>query len=397
VNDTRSLTQVLQETKGTNTLSYVAGLSQFDPSQSGNAQWAYFHSDHQNNRVLTDGGGLVSKRWEYDPFGVVRSETGSGSSDFGYAGEQKDGETGLINLRARYYDPAIARFMSRDALGGTVGFPQSYNRFAYSVNNPLRYVDPSGYEHCAVDDEGNPVYCHPDPNDAEENDDEWEAQQEENNQEIVEYCIQGVLQCERISESHAADVLEDYADRRDNPGEDLEPDDDPDCTQPGNPRMCGMPTPVCFGGKCFLVFGIAKDILGGGGGGDAAEKATLAISKGRAIQAAGAAREARFLKQLAEQGVEGEILTQRYLRRADKSIITDTATGESRRLDVVVVKNGEVVAIYEVASPKANKLGQTQKTQRIISDNDGAYVLDPKTSELVWVPPKIKETVVRVP
>lgn len=145
VNDARGLATVLQETKAGNTISYVPGLTQFDPSQVGNAQWAYFHADHTNNRGLTDGGAFITKRWEYDPFGVVRSETGTANSDFGYAGEQKDPETGLINLRARYYDPALGRFMSRDVYTGRPGFPQSFNRYAYALNNPMRGLDPSGY------------------------------------------------------------------------------------------------------------------------------------------------------------------------------------------------------------------------------------------------------------
>ena len=146
VNDTRNLTQVLQETRpGPITLSYVPGFSQFDPSQTGNAQWAYFHADAQNNRALSDNAATAAKRWEYDPFGVIRSQSGSSSSDFQYAGEQKDSETGLINLRARYYDPLLGRFTQRDSEPGRAGFPQTYNRFTYSLNNPLRLVDPSGY------------------------------------------------------------------------------------------------------------------------------------------------------------------------------------------------------------------------------------------------------------
>jgi RHS repeat-associated protein len=145
VNDTQGLTRVLQETRGANTLSYVPGILQHDPAQVGNAQWAYFHADAQNNRALTDQIALVSKRWEFDPFGVVRAETGTAASDFQYAGEQKDSETGLINLRARYYEPGIGRLLSRDSVQGRTGAPQSFNRFAYVLNNPLRYVDPSGF------------------------------------------------------------------------------------------------------------------------------------------------------------------------------------------------------------------------------------------------------------
>jgi RHS repeat-associated protein len=130
-------TQVLQETKSGNTLSHVPGVLQHDPSQVLNAQWSYFHPDAQNNRALTDGIAVVGKRWEYDPFGNVRTQ-GAAASDFQYAGEQKDAETGLINLRARYYDPALGRFVSRDPLSGRLGFPQTYNRYAYALNNPLR-------------------------------------------------------------------------------------------------------------------------------------------------------------------------------------------------------------------------------------------------------------------
>jgi RHS repeat-associated protein len=146
VNDTHALTQVLQETKGATTLTYVPGVLQHDSSLAGNAQWSYFHQDAQNNRALTDNAASVGKRWEYDPFGSIRTQPGTANSDFQYAGEQRDSETGLINLRARYYDPALGRFVSRDVVSGRAGFPQSYNRYSYAYNNPLRYIDPSGYE-----------------------------------------------------------------------------------------------------------------------------------------------------------------------------------------------------------------------------------------------------------
>lgn len=59
VNDARGLAQVLQETKSSNTKSYVPGVAEYDPSGATSAlQWAYVHSDGQNQRVLTD-----SSRW----------------------------------------------------------------------------------------------------------------------------------------------------------------------------------------------------------------------------------------------------------------------------------------------------------------------------------------------
>lgn len=52
--------------------------------------------------------------------------------------------TGLIYFGARYYDPAIGRFITPDPVEGDIYDPRSLNRYAYGYNNPLRYVDPWG-------------------------------------------------------------------------------------------------------------------------------------------------------------------------------------------------------------------------------------------------------------
>jgi len=51
---------------------------------------------------------------------------------------------GLVYLRARYYDPDLGRFVSKDPVLGSLGIPQTLNRYAYVVNNPLKYTDPTG-------------------------------------------------------------------------------------------------------------------------------------------------------------------------------------------------------------------------------------------------------------
>jgi RHS repeat-associated protein len=66
-----------------------------------------------------------------------------------FAGEQYDSRarqnsTGLYYLRARYYDPAIGRFLSADPLAGAPAQPQTLNRYAYALNNPVNRVDPTG-------------------------------------------------------------------------------------------------------------------------------------------------------------------------------------------------------------------------------------------------------------
>jgi len=76
--------------------------------------------------------------------GDLRFKYGSTPTDRLFTGEQRDLETGLDYLRARYYDPATGRFVSRGADAGSGGRPWSQNRFAYVEGNPVIQTDPSG-------------------------------------------------------------------------------------------------------------------------------------------------------------------------------------------------------------------------------------------------------------
>ena len=62
---------------------------------------------------------------------------------YGYDSEQTD-DTGLVNLRARWYDPGKGRFISADTWGGDYQVPQSLNSWEYTDNNPINYSDPTG-------------------------------------------------------------------------------------------------------------------------------------------------------------------------------------------------------------------------------------------------------------
>ncbi len=55
----------------------------------------------------------------------------------------------LCNLsRARYYDPEVGRFISRDPIPGYLGVPLTLNLYVYVENNPIRWVDPLGLKSC---------------------------------------------------------------------------------------------------------------------------------------------------------------------------------------------------------------------------------------------------------
>ena len=54
--------------------------------------------------------------YTYDVFGGIRSQSGASDNPWLFTGEQQDADEGLYYLRARYYDPAIGRFLSQDPL-----------------------------------------------------------------------------------------------------------------------------------------------------------------------------------------------------------------------------------------------------------------------------------------
>ncbi|MCP2670107.1 RHS repeat-associated core domain-containing protein [Maricaulaceae bacterium EIL42A08] len=62
----------------------------------------------------------------------------------GFTGQIRDAATGLTCAQARYYDPAIGRFLSIDPVGFAEGGPGYFNRYSYTFNDPVNHVDPNG-------------------------------------------------------------------------------------------------------------------------------------------------------------------------------------------------------------------------------------------------------------
>ncbi len=100
-----------------------------------------YHTDRLGSiRALTDATGSVSATYRTDEWGTVTAQTGSSTQPFGFTGEPRDA-TGLTYLRARYYDPALGRFLSRDPWPGTPSSCQTLNRYVYGGNNPATFGD----------------------------------------------------------------------------------------------------------------------------------------------------------------------------------------------------------------------------------------------------------------
>lgn len=85
-------------------------------------------------------------QYTYDAYGNTTVNTGSPlNNPYQYNAEYTDSSTGNQYLRARYYDPASGRFLTKDTYLGTVDSPLSRNLYTYVRNNPLNLIDPSGY------------------------------------------------------------------------------------------------------------------------------------------------------------------------------------------------------------------------------------------------------------
>jgi RHS repeat-associated protein len=100
---------------------------------------------------LLNTSGTLVEEYSYDAWGKRRNAldwTSSVSGPFilyrGYTGHEHLDEFDLINMNGRMYDPSNGRFLSPDNTVQSPGFTQSYNRYSYCFNNPLKYIDPNG-------------------------------------------------------------------------------------------------------------------------------------------------------------------------------------------------------------------------------------------------------------
>jgi RHS repeat-associated protein len=95
-------------------------------------------------RARADEAGAVVGTADWDAWGNLRAASG-GSGEFGWAGAQRDGETGLTLLGDRYYAPGAGRFLTRDVVQPNDGGTQGLNGYAYADGNPVTFTDPTGH------------------------------------------------------------------------------------------------------------------------------------------------------------------------------------------------------------------------------------------------------------
>jgi RHS repeat-associated protein len=111
----------------------------------GNAVY-YFHADRVGSTLaLTSGAGATTDAYAYSPYGVILGRTGANPQPFTYIGSfGVRAEGALYQMRARYYDPASARFLTKDSVAPSLADVRTLDPYNYALENPVAYVDPNG-------------------------------------------------------------------------------------------------------------------------------------------------------------------------------------------------------------------------------------------------------------
>ncbi len=153
--DTAVYYEVLTETTDSITTAYEYGgerISAYTKQPLSTQKTEYIYDGRgsvaqeltYNSSWYTFGGFLSGKgvnSYTYTHFGELLTGEGSG---YRFNGEYYDSATGMVNLRARQYEPGVMRFVQRDLLKGDQAAPLSLNRYLYCENDSVNFVDPSG-------------------------------------------------------------------------------------------------------------------------------------------------------------------------------------------------------------------------------------------------------------
>ena len=128
-------------------VSYYYADGQRIAMRTGGEAYLLFGDHLGSSSLLVRADGTEAEKAYYLPWGGTRGEETITSTDYGYTGQMREGD--IYYYGARYYDPTIGRFMQADTIVPlNVQGTQTFDRYAYVNNNPVRYVDPTGMWMC---------------------------------------------------------------------------------------------------------------------------------------------------------------------------------------------------------------------------------------------------------
>ncbi len=143
---TGGMSRVVAETdaSGTITAYYVYGLGLISRISATEEQ-RFYHFNHRGDTVaMTDMAETVTDKYAYDSFGrLLASDPIIPAQPFTYVGQYgvMDEGNDIYFMRARFYDAARGRFISKDPIGFEGG---DWNLYGYALNSPLNNIDPNG-------------------------------------------------------------------------------------------------------------------------------------------------------------------------------------------------------------------------------------------------------------
>ncbi len=120
-----------------------------DPAGRINQQRHFIYTDHLGSAstVVNGADEKVEQAVRFLPFGEMRDGADQlGVTNRGFTGHRENREIGLTYMNARFYLPGIGRFAAADTIVPDSKNPQSFNRFTYVGNNPIKLIDPSGHD-----------------------------------------------------------------------------------------------------------------------------------------------------------------------------------------------------------------------------------------------------------
>ncbi|KAK3696720.1 hypothetical protein QZH41_013079, partial [Actinostola sp. cb2023] len=137
----------------------VAIDAKVETESSSSSSMRYVHGDHLDSvDTVTDERGNVIESLRYNAYGqrrpaqwasfegcTIHSQRGSVYTKRGFTGHEHLEELDLIHMNGRIYDPVVGRFLSPDPHIQDPYNTQSFNRYSYTLNNPLKHKDPTGY------------------------------------------------------------------------------------------------------------------------------------------------------------------------------------------------------------------------------------------------------------
>jgi RHS repeat-associated protein len=141
---------VLYETDDAGSLFTAYTLAQGSLVQqigNGNTLPSYYLQDGLGSVVgLTDPNGAETDRYRFDAFGQQTLFTGTTMNAYRYRSQRSDEISNLLYLRARYLNPGVGRFISRDVAPFDLTNPLDLNRYNYASASPINDYDPTGYQ-----------------------------------------------------------------------------------------------------------------------------------------------------------------------------------------------------------------------------------------------------------